>query len=471
MKTSILSRASLLGLAATLTLVSVTLAGPATPAPAANTGLIENWLGGKYASGDWFGLRTTLEDRGIAPYGVWKANFYGLTGGGLDAPHGAFDEEITLGIKLDFEKLAGIEGLTAQGAVRYRDGRNPNYYVGASTTFQPSRYQSGQGWRLMPFYLTYVTPELLGVKNLLTISGGWQNPYEFFADQPDSKLFTNNAIGTTKGIGGVNGFPWSSSYAAWGGYVKVKPVDWHYAMAGLYMAIPEATVRFNHGLDLAGYGPDPEANGLYFLGETGVTPKIGPAKLPGKFAVGMIYWGLENKSFYGETYDQKVDVYAQADQMLFREPTAAKEQPAPLAKGAGDGKNFQAPVSTAAPEKRNEQGLYAFSFFNLAPAYDNAMPFYFHTGLVYKGLIPTRDNDQLGVAFGLGNYSINKINAEEEAGKMVRQTYEGVIEADYRVQLTKFASVQPFWQYIIRPSGTGVIGNANIFGLHMEVNF
>ncbi len=421
-----------------------------------------DWWQGKYASGNWMGVRDSLEARGIEFNGNWKGTFYGITGGGLHSPRGAFDEELTLGLTIDFGKLAGIQGLTAQGAVRYRDGRSPNTYVGAGSTFNPSRYQSGQQWRLMPFFLTYTTPELFGVKEFLTISGGWQNAYMFFADQPESKLFTNNAIGTTKGIGGANGFPWSSSYAAWGGFVKIKPSDWSYAMAGLYMAIPDEMALSNHGLALAGYAPDPQDNGLYFLAETGVTPKLGPAKLPGKYAFGSIYWGLENKSFYGQAYDQKYTFYWQADQMLFREPSA----PAVAAKDGG--KSFKEP---AVEPKLSEQGLYAFTFLNYAPKYDNALPFYFHTGLVYKGLIPGRDKDQLGVAFGYGNYSSDKISAEEEADETVRQTYEAVIEADYRVQLTKFTYVQPFWQYIIRPEGTGMTANANIFGLHMGVIF
>jgi carbohydrate-selective porin OprB len=428
-----------------------------------------SWWKGKYATGEWFGLRPTLEDRGIDINGNWKGTFYGLTGGGLDSPHGAFDEELTLGVEFDFGKLAGIDGLTAEGAVRYRDGRSPNEYVGAGSTFNPSRYQSGQQWRLMPFFLTYTTPELFGVKHLLTVSGGWQNAYSFFGHQPDSKMFTNNAIGTTKGIGGANGLPWTSSYAAWGGYIKVAPTDWHYDMAGAYMAIPEATVLGNHGLDLAGYGPQPSRNGLFFVAETGFTPKIGPAKLPGKYAFGGIYWGLENKSYLsGQTNDGKYTFYWMADQMVFREP--AKAAPALLAKGPSDGRNFKEVAAPTAPTL-SDQGLSAFAFVNYAPSYDNALPFYAHAGLVYKGLIPGRDNDKLGVAFGLGNYSFDKIQAEENAGKSIRQTYEAVMEADYRVQVTKFVVVQPFWQYIVRPGGTGLVGNANILGVHMEVTF
>jgi porin len=402
-----------------------------------------DWWKGEYASGDWFGVRTSLEDRGIEFYGNWKGTFYGLTSGGALSPRGAFDEELTLGLILDLGKLAGLDGLTLHGSVRYRDGRGPNAYAGASSTFSPSRYQSGQNWRLMPFYFTYVTPELFGIPHFLTLSGGWQNAYAFFADQPDSKLFVNNAIGTTKGIGGVNGFPWGSSYAAWGGYVKVRPTKEFYAMGGLYLAIPQASQRGNHGLDFAGYGPDPNANGLYFLAETGWTPEW--RELPGKYAFGTIYWGVENAGFCGGTYDARMTFYAQADQMLYREPGQT--------------------------DKAGRQGLYAFSFFNFAPPVNNAMPFYFHVGLVYRGLIPGRDADQLGAAFGLGCYSREKIAADEAANRGLHQTEESVLELDYRIQLTKFAYAQPFWQYLIRPNGTGQLGNANILGLHLGITF
>ena len=402
---------------------------------------LEEWVAGKGATGNWFGERGTIEEFGITFSGGWKGTFFGLTSGGLDAPHGAFDEEITLAVTLDFGRLAGIEGLTAQGAVRWRDGRDPNCYIEASSTFGPSKYRSGLGWRLLPFTLTYTTPELFGVKDFLTISGGWQNAYSIFADQPLSRFFINNSIAATKGLGGLNGFPWSSSYAAWGGYLKVRPADWHYTMAGLYLAIPDGAATENHGFDLAGFARDPSRNGLFFVAETGVTPKIGPAKLPGKYAFGTLYWGVENASFCGGESDGKFAFYWQAEQMLFREKEGADE------------------------------GLSVFSFLTYAPPANNALLFYFHTGLVYKGLIPGRERDRIGAAFSFGSFSRDKWIAEDAEGIGRHQSYEGVVEVDYGVQLTEFLSVQPFWQYVIRPGGRGTIGNANLFGIHMEVDF
>ncbi|MEI8342965.1 MAG: carbohydrate porin, partial [Verrucomicrobiota bacterium] len=244
---------------------------------------VTKWWDGKYATGDWFGARSTLEDHGIIFSGNWKGTYGAVVGGGISR-HGAFDEEIHLALKLDFEKLAGIPGLSAFGSVRYRDGDNLNNYAGASTPFTPTVYQGGKQWRFQQAYLTWESRDLFSVENMITISGGWQNPYHFFAQQPESKLFTNSAITQTKGIGA--NIPFNGTYAAWGGYAKVKPTEWSYLQAGLYAAVPNATNTRNHGLYFELANP-PNSNGLYFLTETGVTPKI--AGLPGKYAFGSYY--------------------------------------------------------------------------------------------------------------------------------------------------------------------------------------
>lgn len=427
---------------------------------------ISEWWNGKYASGDWFSIRTDLEDHGVILGGSWKANFYGIVDGGKKQ-RGAFDEQILFTVKLDLEKMVGITGLSLNGSVWYRDGRNVNLYAGASQAFNPSALQVGTGWRLLPIYAMWESRDLFPVKDMFAVVGGWTNPYYFFIQQPASQLFVNNAIFQTKGL--VNsGFPWSGANDTWGGHLKVKPVEWYYLQGGLYVAIPGALNRSNHGLYFAGAQP-PDLNGIYAIGETGFTPKIGASKLPGKYAFGGIYFGVENKSFFGETYDGRYALYWQADQMLFREPAPAPERPASEGKSVATGKAYKEPVRTA--PKLEDQGLSFFSFLSFAPKYNNAMPFYFHTGLVYKGLIPTRDADQLGVVFGYGNYSYYKILAENERGVSTHQTYEAVLEFDYRLQLAKFAYVQPFLQYLIRPNGTGLVENATVLGLQMGATF
>lgn len=425
------------------------------------SGNLETWWNGPGVTGNWFGVRDTLEDHGFTLSGKWIGTVYGVVDGGLQQ-RATFDEELKFDAKLDFAKLTGweaLEGLTAVGGVRFRDGTDVNKYVGASPAFNPSAYQSGKQWRLMPFYLSYTTPELFGVRNFLTLSGGWQDPYEFFARQEDVKLFRNFSF-YTKGISG-NGLGWSSSYAAWGGTVKVAPTDWLYSQTGVYMAIPGATSSTNHGLDLEGAQPWTR-NGWFIMSEVGVTPKI--AGLPGKYAIGGYYWGIENTSFYGSKYDGKYGFYATAEQTLYREPSPAAE-----ASGGknGDGKS---PVAPVAPKLSN-QGLRWLGFVNCAPGYDNCLPFLFYTGLVYEGLIPTRDKDQIGVGFSFGDYSRDQIVCQRNEGKSIVDTYEGALEVDYRIQVNKWGYVQPFAQYAIRPNADGQIANATVLGVHFAVTF
>ena len=137
-------------------------------------------------------------------------------------------------------------------------------------------------------------------------------------------------------------------------------------------------------------------------------------------------------------------------------------------KSVTDGKSIQE-VKPSKP-KLSEQGLYFFSLINFAPKYNNALPFYFHTGLVYKGLIPGRDQDQVGVAFAYGNYSYYKQIADEDRGR-TPQIYEAVLEFDYRIQVNKWLYAQPVVQYIIRPNGTGLVENATVLGFQLGLIF
>jgi porin len=131
---------------------------------------LSEWWNGKYASGDWFGVRDILEDEGLTLGGQWTGCYYGVVDGGKPNVRGSFfDEEITFTGELDFAKLTRcepLEGLKGFGEVRWRDGLNPNLRAGASSNFQPSNLQSGKQWRLVMFGFEYTTSELFNIKEL-----------------------------------------------------------------------------------------------------------------------------------------------------------------------------------------------------------------------------------------------------------------------------------------------------------------
>lgn len=448
---------------------------------AEDEGALQEWWTGKTMTGNWFGARDTLEDYGITFKGKWNGAFYGV----LQSENGQkwfFDQEIAFASTIDFAKLFkadALEGLSAFGELRWRQPSSggtpgPNEYVEASSLFNPSHYQSGTQWRLLTFGLTYSTPELFGVEDFLTVTGGWVRPQKEFIDQPLSKLFMNNAIESSKGGVGGN-IPFSSSFSTWGGTLQVKPVEMWYLKGGLFMSYPDATDSANHGLAFEGFGPDSSQNGLMVMAETGIKPKLGADELPGHYAAGGYYYEEEDTSFFGAEYDGQYGFYFQADQMLYREPSPASE-PVVMAKGVGDGKSvadaksFKEPVSMDEP-KLSEQGLYTFNLVTFAPKYNNTYPFYFHTGFVYKGLIPGRDKDQTLLAFALGQYSFNQIEARQQAGNVNQPNLTAVLEGGYRLQINGWAFTQPFFQYLVKPNGTDAIENAWVLGVLSGVTF
>ena len=110
----------------------------------------------------------------------------------------------------------------------------------------------------------------------------------------------------------------------------------------------------------------------------------------------------------------------------------------------------------------------AFVFFpqeNIAK-----LPFQYNGGLIYKGLIPSRDHDFtcFGVVYGTFSKNYAQTVAETGAGN---PTYELVFEWNYKIQITKFAFVQPDIQWVINPGGTGNIPNAFVLGAQMGVTF
>jgi len=438
---------------------------------------LADWWNGKYMTGNWFGVRDTLEDRGLTIAGKYYGAYFGVVQS-QRGQRGFYDQGLEFGSELNFGKLFDVEtlkGVKGFAGLRWRDPRlaaDPNQFVQSSSMFSPTNWASGTQWRLLSFGLEIGTDDILSVKDMIVFRGGWLQPQREFIDQPLSKLFLNNAVNSAKGVGG--NIPFSSSFSTWGGTLKVKPLDWYYAKGGLFMAYPSATTSSNHGLAFQGFAQDISLNGLMAMGETGITPKIGTSELPGKYAAGAYYWGNQKNSFNGTSQYGQYGFYFQADQMLFREPSA--EVAAPMGKGPSDGKSvasgksFKAPVSTEKP-KLNDQGLSMFNLVSFAPKYNNLFPFYFQTGLVYKGLIPTRDDDLTMFSLAYGSYSYYNIENLQQSGNVNQPNYTIFMEWGYRIQINKWAFFQPFLQYAIQPAGTGAVENATILGFYTGVNF
>src|SRR5215217_6955396 len=77
---------------------------------------LEEWWQGKHGTGEWLGVRPTLEDHGVNLSGKWVGTFYGVVSGGEER-RGAFDQSLHFDIKVDVAKLTGWEALEGLSAV------------------------------------------------------------------------------------------------------------------------------------------------------------------------------------------------------------------------------------------------------------------------------------------------------------------------------------------------------------------
>jgi len=406
---------------------------------------LEKWWNGpgllQGRGNPFFDFRNAASDRGLDFQANYRGAFLGVLAS-EGGQRGFYDQNIDFGCSLDFDEFLGngmLDGFSAFVTARYRDSwpeSNANTVVMANTLFAPTSWQSGTQFRLMNFGLEFGSRNLLPVEDMVVVRLGWLQPQREFLDQPLSKLFLNNAITSRKGIG--SNVPFGGSFSTWGGTIDFHPTESFYVKNGLFMSYPNATSSSNHGLAFEGYAPDPSLNGLYYLGETGVLPDIGPSKLPGRYAFGGYFFGTPNgqtSTWSGSQVDGRYGFYFQADQMIFRESLDEKAKKADL------------------------QGLRTFNMLTFAPGFaiKNQYPFYFQSGLVYKGLVPSRDKDVLLAALGYGAYQGDVKNPPA--------TYSAVFESGYRWQINGWSYVQPFFQYIIRPDGTDDVSNAAILGV------
>lgn len=416
---------------------SLVLLSPASlPSVRGDDHAFDKWWNSQTVTDDLFGVRPVLEDHGLSVGGRWRGIYYGI----LSSQNGsgnAFPQELAFNARLDLAKATkweALEGAGAFGEVRWRDpayAANPNNLVDGDSLFNPSRYSGGVGWRLMSFGLDYDIPELFGREKPVILRGGWIQPQREFIEQPLPRLFANNAMGSSEGLGG--NVPFSSSFTSWGGTLELRPADWHYTKAGLFMSYPDPTDPANKGLMFRG-NSDPGQNGLFFLGETGIKPEIGAEELPGHYAFGGYFYGESNEEFGGN----KFGFYWQADQMVWRES--------------------------------GEQGLRMFSLCYFAPKYNNDFSFYTQAGLVYEGAIPGRDRDQLMAGAALGQYSYYDL-LEARADGDPEPNQSVLVETGYRFRLGGWGFVQPFAQYIVQPDGTTAVANAATLGLFFGVDF
>lgn len=406
----------------------------ATSQPAAAEGRPEPFLGilgNQRLTGDWGGVRTALEDKGIEfslqLTTIYQQNFHGgvRTHRGHDIT-GRADTQL----KLSTEPMGLWKGGTfytfaESGWNDSIDDRIEDLFGVNAATLGDEEIRVRELWYEQTFLDEKIRVKFGKYDMAVDVDTNAYANYEITQFMNGALVNTGNLPLPDYGIGGV---------------VSVQPTDWFYAT----FAMGDAQANGDQtGLNTAFHDED------YFLyiTEFGFMPlwETSWGKLPGGYRFGIWYDPQPKEEFFNDlggrrrTIPTKRDdtgFYFNMDQMVFKE------------KPDNDG---------------DTQGFGLFFRYGLAHGDVNEVEHFWSVGGQYQGLIPTRDNDVLAFGFAQGILS-RRLHALENRDR------ESVYELYYNIELAPWCHVSPDIQYVANPAGGGS-RDALVAGLRVQMAF
>lgn len=388
-------------------------------------------------TGEWFGGRTLLEDRGVAIFGDYTCEVWGNTVGGLRTGS-VYTGLLTFGADVDLEKLAGWHGGSLGTTWLWLSGRDASEdLVGNFLTVS-----NIAGFNTLRMVELWFQQDFLEDKLSFRL-GNLTADSEFLVSDYGG-LFINAEFGWTALAannmpGGGAAFP----VGGLGARVAYQPTDAIGFRSGVFLTdlIPQNINRAGFRWDLNTKQAVTWINEVCFSHGGGEGSSI----LPGYVKAGMwLQTGAEANALDPASKEPNTGFYLLVDQMLFSE------------------RDGQAGM--------DDQGLGGFAGIGFAPPNRNVVDFYLNSGLTYKGLFPGRDGDTCGVAFGLASLSGGADDVLREEG-LSPQAAEMVLEVTYQCVLAPWCYVQPDLQYIINPGSAGNTANALVIGARFSVVF
>jgi porin len=412
-----------------------------------------DWWYGRYATGEWAGLRSQLEDEGITPYVFYTSIVAGNPVGGLAQVGPRYAQDVSLGLTFDLQKLVGWEGATINLNGIDRFGKTIRPEVGS--IYDPVEIYGGQ-----TLFLYNVTLEQKFWKDRGTFKVGRFSPGDDFATSPLYGYYVSDGIdGQIRAVIDDTRFA-TYPFASWAARLRFDPSPEFNVMTGVFEVSDQLTNHDRHGVNFGINGQD----GTQIVQQFGWTPEfdkqpVEPGSsasanhqdavrsptlrgLPGHYFIGA-YWSNSDYRQFGSPTAARLSYgfYAHADQMVYR----------------------KAPGS--------DLGLTLFGTVAYAPQQNiSILPFQLSGGALYQGLLPSRPQDMSVFGVIYGNFSHDYAAAVAQPLGGTPET-EIDFEVGYRVQVAQFAYIQPDVQYIVQPGGTGDIPNAVILGAQIGITF
>jgi len=405
------------------------------------------WWEWDAATGDWFGARTSLQDRGIELFGGYNYTLQcAIPTSGSGASNWIYSGMLDYGVQLDLDKLVGWPGASVQTTWLWIHGNT------MEESLQDDLLISSD----LAGFNTFRMLDLWFQQNLLdekiSIRVGQFTADSEFVRSAGAGVFLNRSLGWPALLAAnlPGGGP-SVPLATLGLRLAVQPTD----RLTLQFAIFQGNV-YDQNTNPYGFLWNLNRDvGFFLINEAQWRWHPDDTGLPGQIKAGFwVQTGRSANPLAATTNHANFGGYVVLDQMLYREPNATGTK--------SDGKT--------APPAPSPQGLGWFGRIGGAPPERSIVGFYFDTGLFYTGLIPTRDADTFGIAFAYGELSSGAAQIPTFRDSY-GDGYQMVLELTYRAQITRWMTIQPDVQFIISPGSSLNNDNAIILGGSMAIRF
>jgi porin len=410
-----------------------------------------------------FGERPKIQEKGVSLFAQLVNDTLWNTTGGI-SPGGADDGLLQFGAQIDMEKAIGLPGGTFKNTWFWLYGRNPSGFVGDVNSV--SGIAGNPAFRCYELWYEQ-NLSISGVADAFSLRGGLLGLDAEFCLSDPALLFLNGTFGMPALMSQnlVNSGP-QYPMATPGVRLALHPLPWLRLRAALTQANPFSQAQNLHNFNW-NFGP---AGGLLSMNEAEIAWGQGTASstLPGKVKTG--FW-IQNGSSpslpadwsFGppSTVSYCTGFYGIWDQTLYRPSAAEKSSSGKKTVVAADGTG-----GDDAPEK----GLKSFLRVGFSPQAASPLSLYNDAGFVYTGLIPTRPEDKLGLAFCYGSVSPAYRTLGNQQG-VPGASFESVAELTYSIRLSPGIALQPDLQYVLHPGGTRQNGNALVAGFRAIVDF
>jgi porin len=412
--------------------------------------------------GDWDGAQTRLLSQGVNVQLNAVTEFAGNVSGGT-RQGATFANQVGFGNDINWERLAGITGLSTHIVIVSRSGSSDSRVFGDNLLPVQEVYGSG-GDTVAHLVSIYAQETLLDKR--LDIALGRMNVENDFASSGLYCTFMNNDLcGDPKALPG--GDIGHSAYpdAVWAGRIQLRPIAETYIRAGVY-EVNQAL--YSYPAYRSGFGFDnSRISGAYLPVEFAWEPKfgepkLGPDTLPGHYKLG---FGYDTSSGYKDFGNALVgyapgyrahnragntQVWALADQMLFRNGPGA------------------------------DSGVIALGGYIHNDPNNTAYGEQYFAGLIDRGFWAARPKDTAGllmtyvsVSGRLGNVQVieRSLGLPFSNGATGIQSHEMILEANYTLDVFRGITFEPDFQYVLQPNAQSNIKDAAVFGFRAHIEF